>query len=243
MATFPPGSIICTILRGPYLFNFVFSIGFSVWAYSSLDAIDGKQARRTGQSGPLGELFDHGCDAVNLALMNLIFPLIFALEINGLFIAAVFILLLGFYVVTWDEYHTHTLYLTIISGPVEGTIIFTIAAVLSGWFGSSLWLTPAGSSRIPLMAAVLGKDTPINAAVPLALLVTGFFTILTSIQRVCQKNSTAIWQMAPFFSFMTSAGICLYLETALWDRLTETILYIGFTFAHATVCPQCFMNS
>lgn len=28
--------------------------------YQSLDAIDGKQARRTGSSGPLGELFDHG---------------------------------------------------------------------------------------------------------------------------------------------------------------------------------------
>jgi ethanolaminephosphotransferase len=28
--------------------------------YQSLDAIDGKQARRTQTSGPLGELFDHG---------------------------------------------------------------------------------------------------------------------------------------------------------------------------------------
>jgi phosphatidylserine synthase len=31
-----------------------------------MDAIDGKQARRTGTSGPLGELFDHGCDAINM---------------------------------------------------------------------------------------------------------------------------------------------------------------------------------
>ena len=29
----------------------------------TLDGIDGKQARRTGTSSPLGELFDHGCDA------------------------------------------------------------------------------------------------------------------------------------------------------------------------------------
>jgi phosphatidylglycerophosphate synthase len=28
--------------------------------YQTLDAIDGKQARRTGTSSPLGELFDHG---------------------------------------------------------------------------------------------------------------------------------------------------------------------------------------
>jgi hypothetical protein len=27
--------------------------------YTSFDAVDGKQARRTGSSSPLGELFDH----------------------------------------------------------------------------------------------------------------------------------------------------------------------------------------
>ena len=31
--------------------------------YQTMDAIDGKQARRTGSSSPLGQLFDHGCDA------------------------------------------------------------------------------------------------------------------------------------------------------------------------------------
>ena len=29
----------------------------------TLDGIDGKQARRTGNGTPLGELFDHGCDS------------------------------------------------------------------------------------------------------------------------------------------------------------------------------------
>lgn len=36
-----------------------------LFIYQSLDAIDGKQARRTNSSSPLGELFDHGCDAVS----------------------------------------------------------------------------------------------------------------------------------------------------------------------------------
>lgn len=50
------------------------SISFCISTYLNLDAIDGKQARRTGTSSPLGELFDHGCDAVNLLvfLTNLI---------------------------------------------------------------------------------------------------------------------------------------------------------------------------
>ena len=35
-----------------------------IFFYQTMDAIDGKQARRTGTSGPLGQLFDHGCDAI-----------------------------------------------------------------------------------------------------------------------------------------------------------------------------------
>ena len=40
----------------------------SFFAYQTLDAIDGKQARRTGTSSPLGQLFDHGCDAWNTTM-------------------------------------------------------------------------------------------------------------------------------------------------------------------------------
>eukprot|EP00731_Ephydatia_muelleri_P005962 Em0003g210a len=39
--------------------------------YQTLDALDGKQARRTGSANPLGELFDHGCDAVSTYLVAL----------------------------------------------------------------------------------------------------------------------------------------------------------------------------
>lgn len=35
----------------------------SLFVYQTLDALDGKQARRTGSASPLGEIFDHGCDA------------------------------------------------------------------------------------------------------------------------------------------------------------------------------------
>ena len=39
--------------------------------YSTLDAIDGKQARRTKSSSPLGQLFDHGCDSFSLTFFVL----------------------------------------------------------------------------------------------------------------------------------------------------------------------------
>ena len=39
-------------------------MGLSTLAYLHLDCLDGKQARRTASASPLGQLFDHGCDAL-----------------------------------------------------------------------------------------------------------------------------------------------------------------------------------
>lgn len=45
-----------------------------LFVYQSLDAIDGKQARRTNSSSPLGELFDHGCDSLSTGQFFFFFP-------------------------------------------------------------------------------------------------------------------------------------------------------------------------
>ena len=42
-----------------------------LFIYQTLDAIDGKQARRTGSSNALGELFDHGCDSLSTVFVTL----------------------------------------------------------------------------------------------------------------------------------------------------------------------------
>lgn len=53
-----------------------FIMGINVFVAYTLDGIDGKQARRTGTSGPLGELFDHGLDSYSsLFIMIYIFSL------------------------------------------------------------------------------------------------------------------------------------------------------------------------
>ena len=50
----------------PWLYAYTALVMF---IYQTLDAIDGKQARRTGSSSPLGQLFDHGCDAINVVMV------------------------------------------------------------------------------------------------------------------------------------------------------------------------------
>ena len=39
--------------------------------YRMLDEMDGKQARKTGNSSPVGLMFDHGCDSFTTALLCL----------------------------------------------------------------------------------------------------------------------------------------------------------------------------
>lgn len=50
--------------------------GINVFVAYTLDGIDGKQARKTGTSTPLGELFDHGLDSYSsLFIMVYVFSL------------------------------------------------------------------------------------------------------------------------------------------------------------------------
>lgn len=53
-------------LQAPWWAYIQAAIGLFV--YQTLDATDGKQARRLSSSSPLGELFDHGCDSMTQGL-------------------------------------------------------------------------------------------------------------------------------------------------------------------------------
>ncbi|KAG4148264.1 hypothetical protein ERO13_D05G275900v2 [Gossypium hirsutum] len=44
--------------------GFISLMGYFYFLYQTFGAVDWKQARRTNSSSPLGELFDHGCDAL-----------------------------------------------------------------------------------------------------------------------------------------------------------------------------------
>ena len=68
-ATVLPLLLLDTNLEGVAPSWLYVAAGAGFFIYQSLDAIDGKQARRTGSANQLGELFDHGCDAVSMFLI------------------------------------------------------------------------------------------------------------------------------------------------------------------------------
>ena len=81
----------------------------------TLDGIDGKQARRTGSSGPLGELFDHGLDSWTSLFTPFCIYSIFGradYSFPPIRVQLVFwSVFLTFYLSHWEKYNTGILYL------------------------------------------------------------------------------------------------------------------------------------
>lgn len=118
------------------------SCAVGLFMYQTFDACDGLQARRTGQSGPLGELFDHCCDAVNTTLEVLIFCAVVNTGYTWAVVASQFATLLNFYLSTWEEYHTGTLFLSEFSGPVEGILLIIAIYLTTAVCGPAFWHQP-----------------------------------------------------------------------------------------------------
>lgn len=110
--------------------------------YQTMDNIDGKQARRTGTSSGLGELFDHGIDSLNCTLASLLETAAMALGTSKSGVFTALCPCLPMFFSTWETYHTHTLYLGYINGPTEGLLIACAVMALSGIYGPGIWTEP-----------------------------------------------------------------------------------------------------
>lgn len=117
-------------------------VGATLFIYQTLDNMDGKHARRTGSGSPLGLLFDHGCDAINVTLGTFVAACIISVGPSPIMLAACFANnSVPFFVATWEEYYTNVLELPIINGPSEGMLMGVFVAVANIWTGPHFWWT------------------------------------------------------------------------------------------------------
>ncbi|XP_076034668.1 choline/ethanolaminephosphotransferase 1 bbc isoform X2 [Oratosquilla oratoria] len=121
-----------------------FLCALGLFTYQSLDAIDGKQARRTGNSSPLGELFDHGCDSLSTVFVSL--SVCCAVQLgthaNWMFFQCMMAVTL-FYCAHWQTYVSGTLRFGFID-VTEAQFGVMAILMVSSVFGSSFW-----SSKVP----------------------------------------------------------------------------------------------
>lgn len=120
-----------------------FFAGLAILIYTNLDCIDGKQARRTKSSSPLGQLFDHGCDAISLHVMLALVQGAVS-EPSAMFSSiACMSVDLPWLISHWEEYHTGVLmYGDGFFGIMEANYTLAAANFVTGLFGPGLWETP-----------------------------------------------------------------------------------------------------
>ena len=113
-------------------------IGFTQLFYSLLDNIDGKQARRTGNSTPFGMLMDHGCDIFTNIFTAYNMSRLLVVGNDDFFSYSVFFgLLIGFYYMTYEDYKIGEMYFPPINGADEGNFAVFLIGVACGILGQN----------------------------------------------------------------------------------------------------------
>ncbi|GAA6051633.1 hypothetical protein JCM3770_001203 [Rhodotorula araucariae] len=240
-----------TAQAAPRWLYWTFAAG--LFAYQSLDAIDGKQARRTGTSGPLGELFDHGCDALNTTLGCLLTASALNLGLSWWTVTSLVATNMNFYLTTWEEYHTGTLFLSAFSGPVEGILLVVAVFVVTGFKGPEFWdtgiftLLGIDAAANPILSALPFhvKNLPLNDCFLLFSAVGLFFNIVSATHNVYLSLPAKSRNLATLVRSVTrltpwvvhTAAMVSWLH-AREDLLLRTTLFFpfalfwGISFAH-----------
>lgn len=239
-------NVLLVMIYDPYLNQesprwVYFAHAFGIFMYQTFDGCDGIHARKTGQSGPLGELFDHSIDSINTTLCVIIFSSMIGCGYSYLALYNQFALLCNFYLSTWEEYHTHILFLSEISGPVEGIIGIVSAFVLTGIVGPKLlWHTTVFTFTLS-DGQIVDFDT---SHLFLTILSIGvLFNIIMARRNVLNYYSgnkillneranvkQAMQGLLPFFIYYISVAIVVYIEPQFVGF--AFIISIGLTMAY-----------
>ena len=111
-------------------------IGLFQLLYQIMDNLDGKQARRTGNSTPFGMLMDHGCDIfTNIFTAYNLSKLLLLGNDNYFSFSVFFGLILGFYSMTLEEYKLGEMHFPKINGADEGNFLIFLIGVTLGIIG------------------------------------------------------------------------------------------------------------
>uniref|UniRef100_A0A023G7L6 diacylglycerol cholinephosphotransferase n=1 Tax=Amblyomma triste TaxID=251400 RepID=A0A023G7L6_AMBTT len=134
-----------------------------LFVYQTLDACDGKQARRTGTNSPLGELFDHGCDSISTVFVAL--AVCIAVKLGSypawMFFQC-FVAITLFYCAHWQTYVSGTLRFGKFD-VTEAQFAVMLIHVISAIFGPDIWAT-----KLPLFNMEL-RLLPVATALSVSL--------------------------------------------------------------------------
>eukprot|EP01134_Creolimax_fragrantissima_P002226 CFRG2226T1 len=203
--------------------------GLCLFFYQTLDAIDGKQARRTGSSSPLGQLFDHGCDSVSTTFLTLATAASCNLGSSWLTIALMYSVMIPFFLAQWQEYHTHIMSTNIgVIGVTEGQMASILVHIVAAVLGPQSLYTPIifGIGLLPIGLYA-------NFAVNVALSAAPMYTVFTK----AKDAGRAFLELVPLM-MLVAFGFFWALdesEAAIFSRHPRLVGgLLGLLFTHLT---------
>lgn len=146
--------------------------GVSYLIYRMLDEMDGKQARKTGNSSPLGLLFDHGCDSFTTALVTIMIMKLVQVGNSGLVMLPLIAATQSFYFATLEEYYTGGLYLGVGNGVTDGSLGLIALFMYAGYAGNDVF-----KNEITLSAGEFILKLSIAEVMAYGLFFSQFFSV------------------------------------------------------------------
>lgn len=203
-----------------------------------MDGIDGKQARRTGTSSPLGELFDHGLDALNCTVGSV--ALIGALGLGGSWrsLLVLFTAMTPFWYATWEEYQTGTMNLGPINGPSEGLFAVQLMYLVAAVFGPAVYKHKVHET-LPFIPQFINIDwidvlCGFNGAVVVIIVITSARVVFAHV-RPSKENQRKCITTAP-----------LHFHNTITFTLIESlpfITHVGSFVLWAYYAPEVYSNN
>jgi ethanolaminephosphotransferase len=189
----------------------------SMFFYQTMDNMDGKQARRTNSSSPLGEIFDHGCDALNSFFSGITFGVTCCCGTENPALLSVVLLVpsVVFFTGTFEAYHTGTLVLPVFNGPSEGLLIIMAANFMTFYHGQEWWSWPC-----PLLPPFLSDVVRVHTYLDAMMAVSSLFLVVTAAAQIVGIPRLYYKRGARGFEILKPlAGLLPMVWVAVWGGL------------------------
>ena len=187
--------------------------------------MDGKQARRLNCSSPLGLIFDHQVDAMNVWMTTTVIAtsMLFGDSPSTIFLWVV--ASIPFFFATWEEYFMGSMDFPCINGPNEGCIMIGIFMGMRGYLGAEYFTQPS-------MWPQYEVRTVIVAGFCLASMLNGAWNVYRVITQ-SGKAREAVESTLSFWYFQGTLFVLYAVSPAqvMWTHTRWIIMCIGCLFA------------
>eukprot|EP00762_Andalucia_godoyi_P008491 ANDGO_05783.mRNA.1 Choline/ethanolaminephosphotransferase 2 len=192
-----------SVLDGP----FFAATGLLVFGYQTLDAIDGKHARATQSAAPMGELWDHACDAISTGCLAVLFcsalyphsEAYAEVSMETMLTSpkivcwaqtiTVVLAMTAFFGAHWEHANTHKMKFAAVSAPTEGLVLLSLFFLLRSLSSFSSSSSSSSSSSIISSYLVLIASVALTAMFAIASLVSNIRTVLSHRQQAADQST------------------------------------------------------